>query len=214
MTQYYSQFEQDKVISGKYFPGKTDGFFIEIGADDGVDKSNTYYFEQLGWKGLCIEPSPSRFAQLTKNRTCECINLALASKEGSVEFMDITGYGKGLSGIIDNYNPLHKQRIERETTSNPLTLSKQKVTVTTVRLDKLLRERNITRVNYCSIDVEGSELDILRSIDFEVVTFDLFTIEDPYESAEVRNLMNKNGFVLKETLGPDLLYVNSKSFSV
>ena len=45
------------------------GFFIECGANDGVNQSNTWYFEKkLNWRGILIEPVPNLFKELKKNR--------------------------------------------------------------------------------------------------------------------------------------------------
>ncbi len=205
-VQYYSQNGQDRFLRERLFSGN-DGFFIEIGADDGVDKSNTLVFEQAGWKGLCIEPSPTRFKALAANRACECLNVAIASTDAEVAFLDIVGYGKGLSGIVGNYDPRHLDRIERETAANPLTVARTRVTVPARRLDAILAERGIRHVHYCSIDVEGSELEVLRSIDFAAVSFDALTIEDGYENPEIRAFMDKRGFRLMTTIGQDLVYV-------
>jgi len=79
--------------------------FIEIGADDGIDKSNTKFFEEtLKWTGMCVEPSPDRFKLLESNRKCICENVAISDTVGLVEFLDISGWGKGLSCIIDKYD--------------------------------------------------------------------------------------------------------------
>jgi FkbM family methyltransferase len=204
--QYHSQNGQDRFLREHLFPGN-DGFFIEIGADDGVDKSNTLVFERAGWRGLCVEPSPTRFRALAANRACECLNVAIAATEGDVSFLDIVGYGKGLSGIVGHYDPRHLERIERETAANPLTVSRARVTVPARRLDAILAERGIRDVTYCSIDVEGSELEVLRSIDFASVSFQALTIEDGYENPEIRAFMAQRGFRLLTTIGQDLLFV-------
>ncbi len=54
--KYYSQIEtrQDQWLIEEVFPGKTDGVFLDIGAGNGVDMSNTYALEQLGWSGICV----------------------------------------------------------------------------------------------------------------------------------------------------------------
>ena len=44
----------------------SNGFYIECGANDGVSKSNTWYFEELNWKGLLIEPVNHVFNELKK----------------------------------------------------------------------------------------------------------------------------------------------------
>ena len=57
--QYYSQFKQDQFLNEVLFNNKKNGFFIDIGAHDGVTISNTLFFEkQNDWKGICIEPNP------------------------------------------------------------------------------------------------------------------------------------------------------------
>ena len=53
--KFYSQFEQDKWLFENHFKDKKKGFFLEIGADDGIDKSNTKFYEELGWNGMCIK---------------------------------------------------------------------------------------------------------------------------------------------------------------
>ena len=51
---YYSQFEQDKFVYENFFQGKTDGYFVDIGAHDGTTFSNSRFFEELGWTGVCV----------------------------------------------------------------------------------------------------------------------------------------------------------------
>jgi FkbM family methyltransferase len=202
---YHSQYRQDQFLREHLLP-QNDGFFVEVGADDGVDRSNTLAFEQAGWSGICIEPSPSRFDALLRNRRCECLNVAIASIEERAEFLDIVGYGKGLSGLVCHYDPRHVERIERETAANPLTVSRSRVTVPARRLDTILAERGVRTVNYCSIDVEGSELDVLRSIDFDTVSFDVITVEDNYGEPAVRRYLEERGFRLVTVAGQDLVY--------
>jgi hypothetical protein len=64
----HSQLGQDLAVL-KAFKDKTNGFFIEIGASDGMELSNTYLLEtKYNWKGICVEPIPRRFELLCKNR--------------------------------------------------------------------------------------------------------------------------------------------------
>lgn len=113
--KFYSQYKQDEWLYNNFFKDKENGVFLEIGADDGIDKSNTLFFEeQLGWKGMCIEPSPERFNMLKNNRKCICENYALSDEIKEVDFLDISGWGKGLSGIIEKYDNRHKIRIAEE----------------------------------------------------------------------------------------------------
>jgi FkbM family methyltransferase len=207
---YRGQYQQDQFVRETFFANVNDGFFLDIGADDALDRNNTRFFEEAGWTGICIEPSPSRFPALAKNRTCECVNVAIASAPGDVEFLDITGWGRGLSGILRHYDARHLERIERETGSNPLTASKAVVRVPAVTLGSILQARGRTHVDYCSIDVEGSELDVLASLDWSVVTIDVITIEDNYGDPAITRALTGRGYRLVTTLGQDLVFAHER----
>lgn len=89
--------------------------FVDIGAHDGVSFNNSLFFEKsLEWTGICIEPNPDVYAQLRENRDCVCVQGCIFSKKKVVDFMKISGYAEMLSGIIENYDPLHVQRIQKE----------------------------------------------------------------------------------------------------
>ena len=63
--KYFSWNSEDKYLNETFFKNKSDGVFIEIGAHNGIDGSNSYFFEkELGWKGICVEPIPEVFSLL------------------------------------------------------------------------------------------------------------------------------------------------------
>jgi FkbM family methyltransferase len=209
--KYNSQFKQDMFVD-KYILNKLEnGFFVEIGAYDGISLSNTYAFEKFrNWKGICVEPITSIFAKLEKNRKCECIHGCIFSNEGEIEITHVDGPSEMLTGISDKYNDLHKQRIEKEVKELGGEIKKYKVP--TYNLTNLLSKRNIKHVNFCSIDVEGSEWEVLQSIDFSKITFDAFSIENNYKDDRISDFMLKNAYVCVGTLDADQIFV-SKSRS-
>lgn len=82
--QYFSQFGEDKwIVDNLHYP--LNGIFVDVGASDGVYGNNTYFFEKIGWQGLCIDADPSHHASLKENRrlveTC-----AVSCVRGEVEF--------------------------------------------------------------------------------------------------------------------------------
>lgn len=210
-NKYYSQYGQDQWLAENIFTNVTDGFFVEIGADDGVDKSNTLFFEKKGWQGLCIEPSPKRFKLLKKNRKCLCENVAISNSVGRKKFLDIKGWGKGLSGIIDNYEDEHKNRIKFEL-DNPENKGSKIVNVKTDRLSNILYKYNIKDVDFCSIDVEGGEMDVIKSIDFSSVNIKVIMVENNYEKRDVFNYLTKKGFVLVKRIEIDDIYIQKGIF--
>jgi FkbM family methyltransferase len=211
--KYYGQYLQDRWLHENVFSDIRDGIFLEVGADDGVDKSNTIFFEkELGWNGICVEPSPRRFKLLRENRSCICENYAIADSQGEVEFMDISGYGKGLSGIVDSYDPQHRDRIEREI-KHPDNQGYEMVQVSTIPLATLLNKHGITHVDFCTIDTEGSELQVLKSIDFGRCQFDIILVENNYEDNSVQEFLTGAGFEFETKVGIDDVYFHKQFYS-
>src|SRR5205809_1665087 len=99
MKRYFSQYRQDEFIDKVVLNKKRNGFFVDIGAHDGINFSNSNFFEvNRAFKGLCIEPNPKVFSQLKKNRKCDVLNVCIAATVGTVKFLAIEGYSEMLSG--------------------------------------------------------------------------------------------------------------------
>ena len=204
--KYYSQYNQDKWLYENHFKDKTNGVFVEIGADDGIDKSNTKFFEDLGWSGLCIEPSPNRFLKLKENRSCICEDIALSDYIGSTEFLDISGWGKGLSGLIEDYNPQHKIRINQEL-NHIENKGKENIEVKVDLLNNVLEKHQLYEIDFCTVDTEGSEFKILKELDFNKFNIKIFLVENNYGSTEVRELLQQNNYELVGRLSIDDVFV-------
>ena len=204
---YYSQNGQDQFLAEKLFKGRQNGLFIDIGANDGTIFSNTYYLEKnMGWTGFCFEPNPAAYARLIENRECTCIKCGVADFSGRATFLNIEGRCEMLSGLIDKYDPHHIARIEKE-----LKLyggKKEKIEIECVRLKDILGDRNIQYVDYLSIDTEGSELDILKSIDFEHTYFGVISVENNYDDGRIRKYMRSKNFKFIAVLSGDEFYIN------
>lgn len=96
--KFYSQYQQDQFLWESFFSDKKNGFFVEVGADDGLRHSNSAFFEKhLDWKGICVEPRPSIFEKLCANRDCFCENVAISNEmQTEIKFLEIFGYGRQL----------------------------------------------------------------------------------------------------------------------
>lgn len=201
----YSQYGQDIYCFNHFFKRHTNGTFLEIGADDGVDKSNTLFYENLGWEGLCIEPSPSRFKLLKKNRKCLRENYAIYDKKKTAKFLDISGWGKGLSGIIERYNYRHLKRI-REELKHPLNNGYQIIDVECISINDLLEKHRMFKIDFCTIDTEGGELEILKSIDMKRFDLKVVCVENNYADLTIRDFMISMKFEMVARLNIDEIY--------
>ena len=76
------------------------GFYIDCGANDGVNQSTTWYFEKfLNWQGIAFEPSKKQFLKLNQIRNCICKNEALGSMNKKIEFCDVISGPTMMSGL-------------------------------------------------------------------------------------------------------------------
>jgi len=112
--KFFSQNGQDSFLENNLFKKINNGFFVDIGANDGVTFSNTYFFEKKGWDGLCVEPIPSVFEKLNQNRKCKCICGVISEKiDEFSKFLHLTGEYEMLSGVIEKYDDKHLRRIKK-----------------------------------------------------------------------------------------------------
>ena len=204
---YYSQYAQDEYIYNAFFKNKTEpGFFLEIGADDGVRFSNCKFFEDtLNWNGIAIEARKEAYDKLVTNRKCVCLNVALSDKEEETNFLELKGYGIGLSELIDKYDDRHIKRI-REEIKNPEHKGQNIVKVKTIKLNNILDQHNILNIDFLSIDTEGSELDILNILDFKKYNIDVITIEDNYNDSNLTKFFIDRGYKFVKQIECDKIF--------
>lgn len=205
---YKSQVGQDQFLNECYFKNKSNGVFIDIGAHDGITLSNTWFFEKiLGWRGICFEPIKSVFKSLQENRSCVCVNKCVSHKEGTVIFREVQGYSQMLSGIEAHYDPRHRDRIYREIQQMGGTYSFTEVECCT--LNNELAKHGFYRVDFLSLDTEGGELSILKSIDFKTFYIYAIAVENNYKDDSIKVFLTSQGFALVASLGgSDEIYIN------
>ncbi len=193
---YYGQSGQDQYLHKTFFKDTKNGIFIDIGAHNGIAYSNTKFFEELGWSGICIEPIPEVFEELKANRKALCIQGCISDKKGTGQFLKVTGEPEMLSGLLEKYDPRHLARIHREVASSSLASTAEIIPVNCYLLNELLEENNISHVDFLSLDTEGSEASILQSIDFSRFDIDIIIVENNFNDDSIRNLLSSKGYNL------------------
>lgn len=208
-VKYYSQHSQDELLDTHVFKGLKKGVFVDVGAWDGVCFSNTLFFEkEREWNGIHIEPLPDRYAELVQNRPKSInLNLAISDSEGQGEFLAISGNTGMLSGLKSNYDERHLQRINQEISES--NAEAKTIQVPVRRLDSIFREFNLRRVHYLSIDAEGSEMNILRSIDFTSTFIDVIGFENNYrdQGSDMLEFLKQRGYVRLPIQHPEDVFV-------
>lgn len=159
--KFYSQWGEDRAIASVVF-NEGPSFFVDVGAYDGVRDSNTYYFELMGWKGICVEPHPHYFPICAKNRpNSQCLNLAAWEEDGySTEFYDTMPGNVARIGRLDG--------LKKTMGMYPGIKVGDPIRVRTKTLDTIFREHWVPRgFGLLSIDVEGTEFNVLRGLTLE-----------------------------------------------
>ena len=113
---FYSQDGQDKYLETNIFKGYKNGFYVDVGAHDGISINNTLYFEKNNnWTGINIEPIKKVFEKLVINRPNNInLNCAVCNNDGETDFLCNIGYTEMISGIKDNFDKRHFDRLQRE----------------------------------------------------------------------------------------------------
>jgi len=205
----YSQYEQDKFVD-IYFKKKDNGFFLDIGAHDGVSFSNSYFFEkERGWSGICIEPNPDVFVLLNKNRLSRNYNVCISDTEGSVVFRKIVGYSEMLSGILEFMDQKHIDRINDECAEYNSTF--EDIKVESRNLNAILKSDNIKHIDYLSIDTEGAESKIIKSIDLDEINIEFLTVENNDSSDELRLYLKGKGYECIKSFTDDFFIKTNRS---
>ena len=188
---FYSQFGEDSWIAHNLRLPKQ-GVFIDVGAADGVTFSNTYYFERQGWTGVCFEPNPENY-QLAKLVRKNVEPTAISSQTGTADF------------YIDPSSP------DWSGLEKPDAVDIEKIKVKTKTLSQALSDHTIKHIDLLSIDTEGTELDVLKSLDFakykpKVVVVEFLSKEEKNQSLSLNEFMIVLGYQLVNTTFANLIF--------
>ena len=197
--KYFSQCGEDAFLNERYFNNKRDGVYIELGAIDGVLFSNTKFFEdQLGWRGVLIEPHPIQFKSLVKNRPNNILfnNLVSCLDEPQTFRYFESTIVSAISGVEDT---LAKSHIVAWFDSPNLTEYVQdRIQIIPKTFTELLTSTPYTHFDLLSLDVEGHELEVLQSWDFSI-PIDIILIEilghDIMREEACRKILTDNGYI-------------------
>lgn len=159
------------------FDRKRTGFYVDVGAYDGVGFSNTYFFEAIGWTGVLVEAAPELYERcLAARPNSTVVHAAAGARNGSVAFT--VADGKNGVATLSSMVP-DRARIAREGGHERI------VEVPLKKLDDILV--GVTEpVDFVSIDVEGAELEVLQGFDLDRFRPRILIIEDNSGGADAR----------------------------
>jgi FkbM family methyltransferase len=168
-----------------------EGFFVEFGATNGLDLSNTHLLEkEFNWQGILAEPARIWHRDLNSNRSSRIETLCVWKVTGETLTFNEARFPE-LSTIQD-FNSLDMHHDSRK--------YGRTYQVDTISLLDLLKKHNAPKViDYLSLDTEGSELEILEAFDFDQYQIKVITVEHNFTENRsiILDLLSQHGYKRK-----------------
>jgi FkbM family methyltransferase len=187
----------EKLLVWEYFRFATEGVFVEVGANDPKHLSQTWLLEKVGWRGVLVEPLPDKAEALRRDRpSSRVFEVAVSSPDrvGEADFHVFGTFSSLEKNVVDNQIPFDSS-----------------IRVRVVTLEEVLREANVDRLDFLSIDTEGTELDVLKGFDPARYRPALLLIEDHVHSLNIHRHMKTNGYRLIRRTGYNNWYAPDSS---
>ncbi|MBN2371758.1 MAG: FkbM family methyltransferase [Vicinamibacteria bacterium] len=202
LIRYHSCCGQDQWIAEEVFPGVRDGFYVDVGAGDGVIQSNTKALDDMGWKGICVDPFPTNMA----SRTASVFKDVVYSEPGHKVTFRASGFMGGIESLFKSTKDWDAHR------------KAGSVELVTTTLDEILSRANAPKyIHYMNIDIEGAELEALRGLSLGNHKVGAFTIEHNWEEPKrglIRRLLESQGYMRVFGLDRDDFFVGSELLGV
>jgi hypothetical protein len=193
-SKSYSQEGEDMILR-RIFENRNNGFYVDVGAHHPRRFSNTYYFYNLGWKGINIDAMPSSMIIFNKMRPRD-INLEfpISAKQETLTYYAFNDPAlNGFSNILSS---------SREKLKNYKIIFQQQMMTTTLEvvLDEYLPRGQL--IDFLSIDVEGYDYSVLLSNNWNKYSPNVVLVEildvrlDDVITSEIAKYMNSKGYVV------------------
>lgn len=190
--------DMEEKLKEQFFAGRREGFFVDVGANDPENMSQTWHLEKLGWRGVLIEPQPALAQKLKERRRAAVFACACSSPQNAGKMLPFQ-----LAGIQSSLNlnffvaGMRKEEI---------------IEVPTRTLDDILTEANApVPIDLLSIDVESHEIEVLDGLTLTRWQPRLILIEDLAFNTRLHRLLQSRGYKWVRRTGLNGWYVPAAS---
>ena len=188
----------EKVLVWQYLGFSHEGYFVEIGANDPVNGSQTWLLEKIGWSGVLVEPLPAKAELIRAQRPRSYLFVGAATDPAKVgELVLYVGEFDALSTTAKDpgrYDPAYAGEIR----------------VPAKTMDHILEQAGAGKIDFLSLDTEGTELDVLRGLDLTRWQPRLILMEDVVIRLDKHRYLEQNGYRLVKRTTLNNWYVPKK----
>lgn len=190
------------------------GYFVELGANDGVRESNTYFLEkEFGWRGILIEPSLNNYLQLIRNRSTKnyfacaaCVPFNYSHEFVRMTYANLMSVSRSLASDLPDVS----DHIDRGTNFLKSALEVVDYGAIARTLSEILDSARAPAViDFMSLDVEGAELSVLQGIDHSKYRFQTLLVESRSPNELCAFLNDLSYSMVAQLSGHDFLFQNA-----
>ena len=208
--KYYAEFNTDKIIREKYFPDYDyKGIMVEVGGATPEFLSMSKHFKDNGWRTIIIEPNPT-FAQQHIEIGNEVYQFACSYEDKDGEFTIVEQQVSAYGGIVTDHSFSSievKDSYLRKTNFNLTNSNSKKINVKIKKLDTILNEINISKIDILSIDVEGWEIEVMKGLNTENIDCKLIVVENFLDDDSYKKYFESIGYYLSDNIQYNQIYL-------
>jgi len=197
----------DRYLADEIFRGKRDGFFVDIGAADGLPPSNSLLLELCyGWKGLCVDP---QIHHINHRPRCSSVHTAISANQGAAKLWQVASPDGSLSVLENAVSNEHIDEIAAAV--DLFGAKKEEVQVQAAHLPDILESLKSGKdMDLLSISVGSGLLDALKGCDLQrirptVIAADTWLC-DQRDISFVEDWLTREGYAKRKRLSSTLLY--------
>ena len=207
-----SQFGEDKKII-KLFKKNAKGIYVDIGCFHPIRQNNTYLMYKYGWRGVNIDLNRLTIDLFNVARPKDINICAAVSNKKGFKNLFFDHQLSSLNTISKNHTIFIKKAFGNKN------LIKRKIKTTTIT--NLLRKANIKKIDFLNIDIEGHELEVLKTLNFnhfdikvicvEIVNYDIYSKKIKINKNKIFKILKKNNYILKFKTYVNYIFVKNEN---
>ena len=177
------------------------GYFVELGANNGYSQSNSLYFElKRNWIGVLVEPSPDNFLLCKQIRSkknhifCNaCVSFDYQEKYVEMKYLNLMSFSQNLDLVINKESHIEMGKKNLKPKESSFNFDSPAATLNSL----LIKAKAPQLIDFMSLDVEGAEFEVLKGINFNQYNFKYILIE-VRDLKRMQEFLFPKGYVLEE----------------